>query len=85
MDASDLVLKWFSQLEMVQKPVQNCAGVSWDATWFSIGFYAPPITQHVAEKVHTLNKLFCSATACPRALEDLLYFPSEYISALFKR
>lgn len=83
MDASGLVLKWFSQLVMVQKPVQNCAGVSWDAKWFSIGFNAAPTTQHVAE-VHTLNKLFCGATACLRALKDLPYFPNEYMSALFK-
>lgn len=69
---------------MVQKPAQNCAGVSWDATWFSIGSNATPTTQHVAEKVHTLNKLFCAATACLRALKDLLYFPDECISALLK-
>lgn len=69
---------------MVQKSVQNYAGVSWDATWFSIGFNATPTTQHVAEKVHTLNKLFCGATACLRASEDLLYLPSEHISALFE-
>lgn len=39
--------------------------------------------QPVAE-VHTLNKLFCGATACLRASKDLPYFPDESISALFK-
>lgn len=77
---------------MVQKLVQSCTDVSWDATWLSIpgerlkanDLDATPTTQRVARKVRALNKLFCGAAAHPGTSKDLSDFLNVQASALLE-